>query len=92
MLDAGQLRAAHMRTVTELLDCFTALLGGSGAIDMAAHGLTSAEECSRLSEDAWPMVDIAVAEGGVDEEADCERCMVPIGAGVPTPTLPAARP
>eukprot|EP00892_Ulva_mutabilis_P012033 jgi/Ulvmu1/9201/UM005_0301.1 len=76
MLDAGQLRAAHMRTVTELLDCFTALLGGNGMIDMAEHGLTSMEECARLTDDAWPMVDLGSGNG------DAEPFMVPVGAGV----------
>lgn len=78
MMDAGQLRASHMRTVTTLLDCFTALLGGSGTIDMAQHGLTSAEECARLSDDPWPIVDVG---GGGGAEGDAEPVMLPVGAG-----------
>lgn len=80
MLDAGQLRASHMRTVTDLLDCFTALLGGNGTIDMAEHGLTSAEECARLSDDPWPMVD-ACGGGAGGEEGGAEAVMVPVGSG-----------
>lgn len=81
VLDAGRLRASHMRTVTDLLDCFTALLGGSGTIDMAEHGLTSTEECAGLSDDPWPMVDAGGRGEGEEEEDVAGAVMVPAGSG-----------
>lgn len=82
MLDAGQLRRAHMATVSELLNCFSSLLSGKGCIDMHRHGLTSAEECDSLGEESWPL--IAVVEE-LDENADSgeegEEFVLPIGAG-----------
>jgi hypothetical protein len=84
MLDAGQLRRAHMATVSELLDCFSSLLSGKGCIDMDRHGLTSAEECDSLGEQAWPLVAL-VEEGNEQDGPDDEQgdILVPLGAGVP---------
>jgi hypothetical protein len=76
MVDAGQLRRAHMATVTELLDCFSSLLSGKGGIDMDTHGLCSTEECEALSDEAWPLM--AVADEGVAED---DALVLPIGAG-----------
>lgn len=83
MLDAGQLRRAHMATVSELLDCFASLLAGKGCIDMDRHGLTSTEECDSLGEESWPMVALVEEldeDAGQEEEG--EEFMLPIGAGV----------
>ena len=82
MMDAGQLRRAHMATVSELLDCFSSLLAGKGCIDMDQHGLTSSEECDALGEESWPL--IALLEEGGDEFGsgeEAEEYVVPIGAG-----------
>jgi hypothetical protein len=85
MLDAGQLRRAHMSTVSELLDCFSCLLSGKGCIDMDQHGRTSAEECDTLGEESWPLmalIEDTIEDGGV--EGDGEEFYLPIGAGVPS--------
>jgi hypothetical protein len=70
-MDVGQLRKAHMMTVTHLLDCLSMLMKGDGNIDMHEHGLTSDDECAALAEDRWPMV----------EDAENEGELFPAGAG-----------
>jgi hypothetical protein len=70
-LDVGQLRRAHMVTVTQLLDAFSALMAGDGAIDMRAHGQSSDEEVAALQDDRWPML----------EDMEYEGELFPAGAG-----------
>jgi hypothetical protein len=90
MLDAGQLRRAHMATVSELLDCFSSLLSGKGCIDMGRHGLTSFEECDTLGEELWPLVAV-VGDGNEQDGSEEEggEIVLPIGAGA-RPFLPVA--
>ena len=77
-LDAGELRRSHMTAVAQLLDAFSSLMAGGGAIDMHTYGLTSDEECGAhaatvaASEDRWPLL--------ADMELDGEY--FPAGAGV----------
>lgn len=83
MLDAGQLRRAHMATVSELLDCFSSLLAGKGCIDMERHGFTSTEECDALGEETWPMVAMTEElEENAASEDEVEEFVLPIGSGV----------
>jgi hypothetical protein len=91
-MDIGQLRKAHMVTVTQLLDCFTALMTGDGSIDMREHGLTSDEECAALHEDRWPMLENADAEGdffpagaGARHSLSCSRVVVDVAAASADP-------
>ena len=84
MLDAGQLRRAHMATVAQLLDAFSSLLAGDGAIDMYAFGKTSDEECAALVDERWPLLADWGAEGGSEEgssEQGADLEYFPAGAG-----------